>query len=217
MRYCGFARVWSTGLVLRGYRIGSLGLFMSQWLGIQIMVWASFMSGLANHSPECNMSVDQTQALCNVPPHSLVLGLSGSQPTPFHDGTFNTLKLQASSQGSWKIRQSTHVSFRMIVDTTKTLVLAPGTTLPVTSQWDGGLVLIHLWKRHLKYTGYISVKMPLFGGLPCGLGYGNMDSELWSWKCPIGNVFFRVYIQGLMLGAEHWGMVSLFVHWAVFF
>ena len=25
-----------------------------------------------------------------------------------------------------------------------------------------------------------SVKVPLFGGLPCGLGYGNMHSEVWS-------------------------------------
>ena len=70
---------------------------------------------------------------------------------------------------------------------------------------------------HLKYTGYISVKWPLFGGLPCGLGYGNMDSDVWSCKCPIGNVFFRGYIQGLTLGGEHWGMASLFVPWDVLF
>jgi len=57
--------------------------------------------------------------------------------------------------------------------------------------------------------------MPLFGGLPCGLGYGNMDSEMWSWIIPIGTVFFRGYIQGLMLGGEHWGMDSFFVPWDV--
>ena len=63
----------------------------------------------------------------------------------------------------------------MIVDTTNTLALAPGTTLPGSPPGEGGLVLIHL-----KETGYILVKRPLFGGLPCGLGYGNMDSEVWS-------------------------------------
>ena len=68
----------------------------------------------------------------------------------------------------------------MIVDTTNTLALAPGTTLPGSPPAEGGHVLIPLWKRHLKETGYISVKWPLFGGLPCGLGYGNMDSEVWS-------------------------------------
>ena len=46
----------------------------------------------------------------------------------------NTLKLQASSQGSWKIRQSTHLSFVLIVDTTNTLALAPFTTLPGSPQ-----------------------------------------------------------------------------------
>ena len=78
-------------------------------------------------------------------------------------------------------------------------------------------MLIHLWKRHLKYTGYISVKMPLFGGLPFGLGYGNMYSEVWSRKCPIGNGSIRCYMQGLMPGGEHWGMVSLFVHRDILF
>jgi len=68
----------------------------------------------------------------------------------------------------------------MIVDTTNTLALAPVTTLPGSTPGEGGLVLIHLWKKLLKETGYICVKMPLFGGLPCGLGYGNMDSEVWS-------------------------------------
>ena len=71
-------------------------------------------------------------------------------------------------------------SFLMILDRTNTLALAPGTTLPVSTQREGGLVLIPLWKRQLNETGYISVKRPLFGGLPCGLGYGNMDSEVWS-------------------------------------
>ena len=103
-----------------------------------------------------------------------------AEPTPFQDGTFNTLTLQALSQGSWKIRQSTHLSFLMLVDTTNTLGLAPGTTFQVSTQREGGLVLIHLWKSHLKWTGYISVKMPLLGGFPCGLGYGNMDSVVWS-------------------------------------
>ena len=68
----------------------------------------------------------------------------------------------------------------MTVDTTNTLALAPGNTLPGSPPGEGGLVLIPLWKRHLKQTGYISVKWPLFGGLPCGLGYGNMDSEVRS-------------------------------------
>ena len=137
-------------------------------------------SGLANHSPECKMSVNQIQSLWNRPPHSLASGLSGTEPTPFQEGTFNTLTLQASSQGSCKIRQSTHLSFLMTVDTTNTLALAPGTTLPGSPPGEGGLVLIQLWKRHLKQTGYISVKRPLFGGLPCGLGCGNMDSGVWS-------------------------------------
>ena len=137
-------------------------------------------SGLANNSPECKMSVNKNQSLWIRPPHSLASGVSGTEPTPFQEGTFNTLTLQASSQGSWKIRQSTHLSFLMIVDTTNTLALAPGTTLPGSPPGEGGLVLIHLWKKHLKMTGYISVKRPLFGGLPCGLGYGNMDSEVWS-------------------------------------
>ena len=68
----------------------------------------------------------------------------------------------------------------MLVDTTNTLALAPGTTLPGSPPGEGGLVLIQLWKRHLKETGYISVEVPLFAGLPCALGYGNMDSEVWS-------------------------------------
>ena len=38
----------------------------------------------------------------------------------------------------------------MIVDTTNTLALAPGTTLPGSPPGEGGLVLIHLWKKHLK-------------------------------------------------------------------
>ena len=137
-------------------------------------------SGLANHSPECKMSVNQNQSLWNRPPHSLASGWSGTEPTPFQERTFNTLKMQASSQGSCKSRQSTHLSFLMTVDTTNTLALAPGTTLPGSTPGEGGLVLIQLWKRHLKQTGYISIKRPLFGGLPCGLGYGNMDSEVWS-------------------------------------
>ena len=33
----------------------------------------------------------------------------------------------------------------------------------------------------------------------------------------MGNVFVKGYIQGLMLGGEHWGMVSLLVPWEVFF
>jgi len=44
-----------------------------------------------------------------------------------------------------------------------------------------------------------------------------MDSEVWSGKCPIGNDFFRGDIHGLLLGGEHWGMVSLFVPWDVLF
>ena len=44
-----------------------------------------------------------------------------------------------------------------------------------------------------------------------------MDSEVWSWKCPIGNVFLRSYILGLMLGGEHCCMVSLFVPQEVLF
>ena len=67
----------------------------------------------------------------------------------------------------------------MIVDTTNTLALALATTLPVSTPGEGGLVLIHLWKKHLKESGYILVKRPLFGGLPCGLGYGNIYSEVW--------------------------------------
>ena len=137
-------------------------------------------SGLANHSPECKMSVNQNQSLWKRPPHSLASGVSGTEPTPFQDGTFNTLQLQASSQGSWKFRQATHLSYLMTVDTTNTLPLAPRTTLPGSTPGEGGLVLIPLWKRHLNETGYISVKRPLFGGLPCGFGYGNMDSEVWS-------------------------------------
>jgi len=96
------------------------------------------------------MCVNQNQALWNISPHSLASGLSGTEPTPFQEGTFNTLKLQASSQGSWKFRQSTHLSFLKIVDTTNTLALAPGTTLPGSTPGEGGLVLIHLWKRLLK-------------------------------------------------------------------
>ena len=106
--------------------------------------------------------------------------MSGTEPSPFQEGTFNTLKLQATSQGSWKVLQSTHPSFLMIVDTTNTLALDPGTTLPGNTPGDVGLLLIHLWKKHLKESGYILVKRPLFGGLPCGLGYGNMDSDVWS-------------------------------------
>jgi len=174
-------------------------------------------SGLANHSPECKMFVNQNQSLWNRPPHSLASGLSGTEPTPFQDGTFNTLTLQASSQGSWKITQSTHLSFLMIVDTTNTLALAPHNTLPGRTPWEGGLVLFHLWKRHLKYTCNISVKMPLFGGLPCSLGYGNMHAQMWSCKWTIGNVFLRGSIQGLLLGGEHWGMVSFFVPWDILF
>jgi len=49
--------------------------------------------------------------------------VSGTEPTPFQEGTFNPLTLQASSQGSWKIRPSTHLSFLMIEDTTNTLAL----------------------------------------------------------------------------------------------
>ena len=30
---------------------------------------------------------------------------------------------------------------------------------------------------------------------------------------PLENVYFSGYIDGLMLGGKHWGMVSLFVHW----
>jgi len=150
MRSCGFARVWISGFVLSGYRIWSVWLVMSQWFGIQTMGWASLASGLANHSPECKMSVNQNQSLWNRPPHSLASWLSGTEPTPFQEGTFNTLKLQASSKGSWKIRQSMHLSLLMIVDTTNTLALAQCTTLPVRTQWEGGLVLIYLWNRHLK-------------------------------------------------------------------
>ena len=95
-------------------------------------------------------SLSTNTSLCNRPPHSLASGLSGTEPTPFQEGTFNTLKLQASSQGSCKIRQSTHLSFLMTVDTTNTLALAPGTTLPGSTPGEGGLVLSHLWKRPLK-------------------------------------------------------------------
>ena len=91
-------------------------------------------SGLANNSPECKMSVNKNQSLWIRPPHSLASGVSGTEPTPFQVGPFSTLKLQASSQGSWKIRQSTQLSFLMTVDTTNTLELAPGTTLPVSTQ-----------------------------------------------------------------------------------
>jgi len=150
MRYCGIARVWISGLVPSGYRIWSLWLFMSQWFGIQTMVWASVASGLANHSPECMMCVNQNRSLWNTPPHSLASWVSQTEPTPFQEGIFNTLKLQASSQGCCKIRQSTHLSFLMTVDTANTLALAPGTTLPGSTPWEGGLVLIHLWKSHLK-------------------------------------------------------------------
>ena len=80
------------------------------------------------------MSVNPNQSLWKRPPHSLASGLSGTEPTPFQEGTFNTLKLQVSSQGSWKIRQSTHLSFLMLVDTTNTLALAPGTTFQVSTQ-----------------------------------------------------------------------------------
>ena len=34
--------------------------------------------------------------------------------------------------------------------------------LPASTKIEGGLVLTHLWKFHLKYTSFISVKMPLF-------------------------------------------------------
>ena len=95
-------------------------------------------------------SLSTNTSLCNIPPHSLASGWSGTEPTPFQEGTFNTLQLQASSQGSCKSRQSTHLSFLMTVDTTNTLALAPGTTLPGSTPGEGGLVLSHLWKRHLK-------------------------------------------------------------------
>ena len=44
-----------------------------------------------------------------------------------------------------------------------------------------------------------------------------MYSVVWSRKCPIGNGSIRCYMQGLMPGGEHWGMVSLFVHRDVLF
>ncbi len=44
--------------------------------------------------------------------------------------------------------------------------------------------------------------------------YGFRSVEL---KISIGNVFFSGKIQGLLLGGEHWGMVSLCVPWDVLF
>ena len=45
------------------------------------------------------MSVNQNQSLWKRPPHSLASGLLGTEPTPFQDGTFNTLEIAGITTG----------------------------------------------------------------------------------------------------------------------
>jgi len=59
-------------------------------------------------------------------------------------GNFQYPQIAGYITGLMEILQSTHPSFLMIVDTTNTLALAPGTTLPGSPPGEGGLVVIHL-------------------------------------------------------------------------
>ena len=97
------------------------------------MVSDSFASGLANHSPECKMSVNQNQSLWNRTPHSLASGLSGTEPTPFQDGTFNTLEIAGITTGLLEDQTVDPHFLPYACSQTNTLALAPGATLPVSS------------------------------------------------------------------------------------
>jgi len=134
MSYCSFARVWSLhwffgDLEYQVYDSSCLNDLASNQCSEH--PWPVGWPIIAQ-SARCLST--KSMSLRNSPPHSLASGVSGTEPTPFQDGTFNTLTLQASSEGSWKFRQATHLSFLLTVDTTNTLALAPRTTLPGSTQ-----------------------------------------------------------------------------------
>ena len=100
------------------------------------------------------------------------------------------------------------LSILKILDTTDTLALTLGTTLPASTQREGGLVLIHMWKIHLKYRGSILVKIPL-------LWMSCMWFQLWKYIFISVELKFpplACLLQGWHRGLHAW-LEVLFVHW----
>ena len=71
------------------------------------------------------------------------------------EGILKMVDLSISQQGSMMIRRETLLPFLTIVDTRNKLAQALVTILPSSIQRARELVLIHLWKFHLKYPGFI--------------------------------------------------------------
>ena len=66
--------------------------------------------------------------------------------------------MKTSPQGSWGNRRLTFLPFLTTVDTTNQLAVALFTTLTASTEIEGGVVVIHLWKIHLKYPSFILSK-----------------------------------------------------------
>ena len=119
------------------------------------------------------------------------------RPTHTQEGTLNRLHFKTSPQSCWRIAWMTLFPFLTVVVTKNTLDMALVTLLLASTQREGELMLIHLWKIHVKYTSLISVKNPLFG-------WSVFDSpiEIYIQKCGSEISTFGMSSSGMTLRAS---------------
>ena len=151
IRSCGFAGdvdLWTRAQGILEMKFLSLHVSGNWHLNTSL---STLEHGLADDGPRLQLCCHQkTVSIWDTPHPSLDPWLAGPESPLLQEGSLNTLYLKASAQGSWRIRTEALLPFLTIVDATNKLALALVTTLQASTQIDGGLLLIHLWKIHLK-------------------------------------------------------------------
>ena len=130
---------------------------MYHLINILSVVWAPLNNGIPDNGPGCKISVTQTHCrfgkFLSISRPMRTYSLPGGNPQYPSLGDLTTGLLEG--------HMSVHTSLPYNGGTKNKWVLALDTTLQESTQREGGFVFLHLWKIHLSYTGFISVKIPL--------------------------------------------------------
>ena len=205
-----------SGLVLGGFRKGSVLFSISQWIVIQTMVWAPLsMSCLTTGQSACILS----------PKTSLFWGHSSSYSrcsigryrVPFHPrGRPQDTPLEALTTG--------------LIEDKRDAPSHPGNSghhkLPgsgpchhTNSQHPKrhGLFLLKCKKHTRIIPATFSVKFTCFGRLPCDFSYWHVYIEAWSCNFPLLSILFRGDIRGhrIWLNADGPGVMDWALEWGV--
>ena len=132
---------------------------MSHLIGIQTLVWGPLTNDLADNSPECKMTVIQSQSLFGTfLIHRLTHEFWGQIPLSSQRDPSNTSTWRTYHRAP-RDNRSDPPSLPYNCGHYKQAGAGPRNKR--SAPREGGLVLIHLWEINMKYPASFSVQMPL--------------------------------------------------------